>query len=246
MSIFGSTIHRLDTVDSTNNYANHLIEHNLAENGTVVVADFQTQGKGQRDKQWLADQGMNLTCSFVFFPANLSAERVYLINCWVSYCLIQLLKKFGISSTVKWPNDIMVENHKIAGILTEGVIQGEMVKVVTIGVGLNVNQAHFGHLQATSMRRETGTLYSLEEMLLLLCNLLNEVPLESLQEIQWREKYKEAMYGLGETHAFVCNHQRLQGIIEGISSTGQLEILVEGKRQTYSQGQINLEIPTVF
>lgn len=243
MPFFGSIIHRLESVDSTNNYANQLIEHNLADNGSVIVADFQSKGRGQRGKNWLADAGMNLTCTLIYFPANLSADRLYLLNCWISYLLVKLLKKFGIDAKVKWPNDLYVGTTKIAGLLIEVVVQGILVKSCTIGVGLNINQTGFEGLNATSMSLETGTDFSIQEVLQDLCRFLNEEPLEFYNDTVWRARYMEVMFGRYEQHLFKLDQDYIHGFIQGISDEGALEILVDGQLKKYVQGQINLVIP---
>lgn len=246
MSFFGRVIHRLDSVDSTNNYANHLVEHNLAENGTVVVADFQTQGKGQRGKHWESHAGLNLTCSFIFFPANLSVERSYLLNCWISCALVQLLEKFSIQGKVKWPNDIYVGPKKIAGVLIESVVLGTKLKSCTIGIGLNINQTSFDGLNATSMLHETGSVVPVNELLQRFCFLLNELPFDGFEEATWRSKYTACLYGLNEELTFDVNHRPIQGIIQGISTDGQLVILMEGQTQEFAQGQITFLPPSFF
>ena len=246
MSFFGRIIHRLDSVDSTNNYANHLVEHNLAENGTVVVADFQTQGKGQRGKHWESHDGLNLTCSFIFFPANLSVERSYLLNCWISCALVQLLEKFSIQGKVKWPNDIYVGPKKIAGVLIESVVHGTKLKSCTIGIGLNMNQTSFDGLNATSMLHETGSVVPINELLQRFCFLLNELPFDGFEEATWRSMYTACLYGLNEELTFEVNHRPIQGIIQGISTDGQLVILMEGQTQRFAQGQITLIPPSVL
>lgn len=240
MSFFGCVIHRLDSIDSTNNYANQLIEHGLAENGTVVIADFQTGGRGQRGKQWYAARGMNLTCSLVYFPANLSVNRMYLLNCWVSIALIQLLKRFNIEAKIKWPNDIWVGSNKIAGLLIEAVVQGTDVKSATIGLGLNVNQSNFMDINATSVLHETGVVCSVNEVLQHFCFILNEMPFNTNDELKLRKIYINNMLGICELKVFEVNGERFQGTIQGISKEGALEMLVDGQLKQYVQGEITL------
>jgi BirA family biotin operon repressor/biotin-[acetyl-CoA-carboxylase] ligase len=246
MSFFGRVIHRLDSVDSTNNYANQLIEHGLAVNGTVVIAYFQTGGRGQLGKHWLAEKGLNLTCSLVYFPANLSVDRIYLLNCWLSYALIQLLKRFNIDAKVKWPNDVMVGHRKIAGVLVEAVVEGLNVKSATLGIGLNVNQTDFTGINATSVRNETGKEVSVNEVMQHFCYLLNERSFSSDDERSLRTQYLNNMLGMYEEQLFEVNGERIKGKIHGISKEGHLEILVDGQHKRYSQGEIILVLPGAF
>ena len=82
MTKFGRIIHRLSEVDSTNNYASNLLQRNLAENGTAIVADFQTAGKGQRGNKWLAEPNQNLLVTYVLKPPHeLLSQQFYLSKC---------------------------------------------------------------------------------------------------------------------------------------------------------------------
>ena len=246
MPLFGSLVHRLDVVDSTNNYANHLIEQNLAVHGTIVVANYQTQGKGLRGKTWIADKGMNLTCSFLYFPDNLSVNQVHLLNYWISLNVLSMLMKNGIEARVKWPNDLWVGTKKIAGILTEITAQGTSVKSAIIGVGLNVNQTQFPELNATSMLQETGSPFILAEILQEICFLLNEHPLESIHEDLWKSNYENRLFGRFRRMKFIEEGRSFEGEIQGVSDQGFLQILVGEELRSYVQGSLSFEIPTEF
>ena len=88
----GNQIFRLDKVDSTNNFAAKLLSENLCQNGAVIMADVQTQGKGQRGNVWLSESGKNLLSSFVFKPDNLSVENQIALTWATSLSLLKTLR----------------------------------------------------------------------------------------------------------------------------------------------------------
>ena len=153
-ALFGKEIIHLSNIDSTNNFAAKLLSENLCQNGAVILADQQTQGKGQRGNVWLSESGKNLLCSFVFKPDNLSVAKQTALTWATSLSLLETLRKFNIEAKIKWPNDLFVSGKKIAGILIENQLQGSTIHCSIIGIGLNVNQVNFEGLNATSLYNE--------------------------------------------------------------------------------------------
>jgi BirA family biotin operon repressor/biotin-[acetyl-CoA-carboxylase] ligase len=153
-ALFGKEIIHLSNIDSTNNFAAKLLSENLCQNGAVILADQQTQGKGQRGNVWLSESGKNLLCSFVFKPDNLSVTKQTALTWATSLSLLETLRKFNIEAKIKWPNDLFVSGKKIAGILIENQLQGSTIHCSIIGIGLNVNQVNFEGLNATSICNE--------------------------------------------------------------------------------------------
>lgn len=134
---------------------------------TCVVAKKQLQGRGQRGSSWDAEEGKNLTFS-VFLPRpGIKPTHQFLLSANVAISLINALEKFDLPRLkIKWPNDILSANHKIAGILIENVLSEAKVTGSVIGVGLNVNQENFEGLpQAGSMKTVTGREFDLQKVL---------------------------------------------------------------------------------
>jgi len=133
------------TVDSTNDYLAKLVREKKAENKFVLVADFQTKGKGQRSNRWYSSRGKNLLFSLYLTPNDTLVKNKIYFNIITSLALVHTLKKYLINKKIKikWPNDILVENCKISGILIETTVLKEKIKTVIIGVGININQARF-------------------------------------------------------------------------------------------------------
>ena len=155
---------RLKCIDSTNNYAAQLLRHSDIFEGTAVVAEFQEKGKGQRGNRWESEKGQNLTFSIILKPAFIKPEQQFLLNKIISLAICDYLKSLEIKHVyIKWPNDILVNGKKIAGILIENIIRsGEIIHSI-IGIGFNVNQTKFHSAEnPTSLKILTGENFSLD------------------------------------------------------------------------------------
>lgn len=133
----------LQEVDSTNNYANELIQSKRVKEGTAVLAYYQKKGRGQTGNNWISERGKNLLMSFILFPKFLTASQQFYISKITSISILHLLNKIVSSVSIKWPNDIYVNNKKIAGILIENTVTGNFLDSSVLGVGINVNQLNF-------------------------------------------------------------------------------------------------------
>jgi len=135
-AIIGRQIIRLETVDSTNE---HLKRHaDLSDEGTVVIADRQTEGRGRRGRTWIDHPGKSLLFSFLLHPKADQAQLL-LNMMWPAVAVAEALAKFGTDTFVKWPNDLLIGGRKVGGVLAETIISGDSARMV-IGIGLNLNQ----------------------------------------------------------------------------------------------------------
>jgi len=137
--------HFVETTNSTNLLLNEIVEKNSEKSLPdfyCVVADFQTAGRGQGNKMWQSAKGENLLVSFYFQPEILPSEQIY-FNYFFALTIRKVISKYTNNVTIKKPNDIWVDDKKIAGILIEHHIQGEKLKCTIAGVGINVNQTQF-------------------------------------------------------------------------------------------------------
>ena len=129
----------IDETDSTNRWLKEQGEQNM-----IVVADYQTVGKGCGTNSWESERGKNLTFSLLIHPEGISAKEQFFISEAVSVALCETLAPYIYNKVeIKWPNDIYVGDQKICGILIENRLQGSVIKDSIIGIGLNVNQREF-------------------------------------------------------------------------------------------------------
>lgn len=236
----GQKIFRLDTVDSTNNYAANLIKEGKIVHGTVILADEQTAGRGQRGAVWSSQAGENLLLSLYVVPDNLSVDLQVSLTHFASISVVELLRKIGICAEVKWPNDIYVNSKKIAGILIENILSSGKVSQTVIGIGLNVNQKNFELASATSIQHEKNDFYPIEQVLFQLINefniwweILNNGELKSL-----RAFYLNNLYLLNKEADFEDEKGRFRGTIKGVSEVGFLLVEKLGELKKYDLKEI--------
>ncbi len=135
-------IHLKET-SSTNQYLTECLRKQTLKEGTVVFADFQTSGKGHAENHWESEAGKNLTFSVLLYPDFLEAQEQFFLSQLVSLALADVLKTIISGVSIKWPNDIYVDDKKIAGVLIENVLSGKHITSSVIGIGVNVNQTAF-------------------------------------------------------------------------------------------------------
>ena len=149
----------INETNSTNNYLQSLCSEQKVEELTVVVADFQTSGRGQRGNSWESDPGKNLLFSTVIFPEFLEARRQFLISQVISLAIKEELDTYTTDISIKWPNDIVINGKKICGILTEMSAQFDYINHIVVGIGINVHNESFPEeisQMASSLMIEAG------------------------------------------------------------------------------------------
>ena len=122
---------------------NKLARESATRSETLWVADYQTNGRGQRGNHWHSAEGENLMFTLAVFPTSLLAEKQFQISEITAMAVCDALTTLGIKAQIKWPNDIYVGDKKICGILIEHDLSGKYLSRSIIGVGLNVNQCEF-------------------------------------------------------------------------------------------------------
>ena len=163
---------KLNAIDSTNTYLKELSAKQTVANFTVVVAENQTNGRGQRAANWEAEEGKNLTFSVLVKDVLLNVEEVFNLNIIVAVSLFQTFIQLKISYlAIKWANDILADKKKICGILIENQFKSGSEILSIVGIGINVNQENFINLpQATSLKNCTNQEFNKDEILLLFLN----------------------------------------------------------------------------
>jgi BirA family transcriptional regulator, biotin operon repressor / biotin---[acetyl-CoA-carboxylase] ligase len=222
---------KLDAIDSTNDYLKALSQAGNLENFTVVSTDNQTKGKGQMGAKWNSEVGKNLTMSVLVNDFVADASRLFELNIVFSVAVIDTLHQLEIPQlSIKWPNDILSGNRKIAGILIENSLKSDGQIVSVIGLGLNVNQEDFEDLpQASSLRLVMDTFFEKETILVSVVeNFKKSIDAWSLDAQKMTEAYEENLFKKGIPIPFEnAEGVRFMGIIQGVSATGKLQLLHE-------------------
>lgn len=216
----------LSTCHSTNDWTSQKIQSESLDEGTIVLTDNQTQGKGQRGNKWYAEPGQNLTFTLVYKPEFLAVKEQFKMNVAVSVAIAEALSEFVSDEEVriKWPNDIFLGDQKVGGILIESMVAGNILVYSLIGIGININQTDFPVPLATSLKKKTGQSFEIARILEVLCAHLEKeyLALKSDGYAGQKERYLERMFRREEWHSYLENGEEFQGRIKGISTDGRL------------------------
>ncbi len=231
---------KIDTVDSTNNYAMRLIDADKAAEGLTILARGQTAGRGQRGRTWEDTPGDSLLMSVLLRPSYALTEQALFLAASataIADCLQEILPDCPVS--IKWPNDIVLGDKKAGGILIENVVRGTAWQWAVVGLGLNLNQQEFrpSLSHATSLRIQTGVQFDPEVLALCLNDRL--VRLSRPAAGEELTMYNERLYRRGAYQQFRSGERTWGGHVIGVNTQGQLEVrLPDGSRQQYTHGTV--------
>ena len=224
--MFEKNIIKKNQISSTNTVAIELLKKEELPEGTIIWADEQTKGRGQRGNSWESEPGKNLTISIILFPHFLKAEDQFLLSKVTSLAIADYLANRFNQVTIKWPNDIYVANDKIAGILIENSIIGSSFEYAVIGIGLNINQMKFvsNAPNPTSMQLLTGIEFNLEEVL---CGLYSTLNKRYNQLIEYKvddlnQEYLSSLFHFDEFYPYRQGQEIFSAKITGIDTFGAL------------------------
>lgn len=158
---------KLAETESTNLYLKNMLLEQSLDDFSVVIADYQTKGRGQMGNGWTSDRGENLLFSILISPHFVKPTSQFIISQVISVAIAKVLARYTDGIKIKWPNDIYYKNNKIAGILIENTLMGNTIEKSIIGVGLNLNQNIFPEflVNPISLSKITGSKYLLDDML---------------------------------------------------------------------------------
>ena len=206
----------IDETDSTNQW---LKDHTEGQTPCVVVADFQTAGRGCGTNTWESERGKNLLFSVMLHPENLPANKQFQISMAISLAIVDAVGQLVGDLSIKWPNDIYWRNGKLAGILIENTLKGNLIKDCIMGVGLNVNQRAF-HSDApnpVSLWQITGQETDREQ-------LLQEIlkSLDVLLATDIKDRYMKMLYRRKGFHPYTDKDGVFMAEIVGVEDDGHL------------------------
>lgn len=229
-----------ETLDSTNNYAAKLLHAGELSHGTVIMSGEQTAGRGQRGAVWATEPYKNLIFTCFLEYDNLSVINHQSITHFVSLSLIDILSFFGISASIKWPNDILIGNRKIAGILIENQLENSLIKSSIVGIGFNINQTEFGGFNGTSLKLENQKDYSIEDTAMKLIDFLqsrfNQLQIKNL--IDLKNQYLKLLWLLNKSSLFEDENGIFEGKIIGTDEYGRLILERDSISKTYDLKEI--------
>lgn len=237
---FGQTLYWYDQLESTNLTAEKLARKNCPE-GTVVVADQQTQGRGRKGTRWFSPPYVNLYLSIVVRP---KFSQVHYLPFLTALAVLKTLEENGVQGELKWPNDILVDGQKIAGILIQSASEEDSLQYAVIGCGMNVNLMEFpSELEGsvTSVALKSGKLISRESLLATFLFEFEKL-YENRNSMEWKdfcaelEKHSTILRGC---HVQIRqDHEVYQGITEGLDHYGGLIVNLGRESKIFYAGQI--------
>lgn len=236
---------KLNATDSTNNYLKQLILERTMDDFSVVVANHQTNGRGQRGSSWLSEKDKNLTFSVLKRNISIVANQQFLLNILVSLSIVKTLEGFNIPKlAIKWPNDILSDHHKISGILIENLIKNKQIEYAIIGIGLNVNQVKFEGLSKVSSLKnimplpvdKDELLTKIIDKLKMYFKLYSENGSEFLNS-----EYESYLFRKDKPSTFISHDNNLfTGIIRGVSTSGKLCVQMEDFNKEFDLKELKL------
>ncbi len=243
--VIGREIEHYTRTKSTNEDAWALIEEGANE-GTLVITDKQTAGKGRSGRSWLSVPGKSLTTSLILKP-EIDSRLAGWFPLLTGIAIVDALNELGLKTKLKWPNDIMVLGKKLGGILCESRIQGSILEWVVIGIGLNINEQEnelpadvyatsFYIESSSSIQRELVISKILNNLELLYATLKENKELKTLSKF-WTERCNH----VNKSVKFEADNDTQEGIFMGINNDGAAIINSNGKETIYTSGDIHIE-----
>ena len=220
-----------EQLDSTNNYASTIAKLPETQNGTAITADFQVEGRGQRDNKWLAEPGTSFLGTIIL-KLKIKPEEIFYLSKWAALQVAKTLIRQNIPNvTIKWPNDIFVEGKKIGGILIENSWSEQHLHYSLIGIGINLSNSPLEH--ATNFSEHSHYLPSTKSFLQILRKEMDE-HFFLLEEKRWQEldlQYHEKLFQKEEMKEYLVTKDQtsFNGKILRVEFDGKL--IVETKDQ---------------
>lgn len=238
----------LESVDSTNYHALEMCRKENVSEGTVILAHHQPNGRGQRGRFWQSEPGKNLLCSIILKPVFMNVQEQFCLNKAIALSVRNAVNTLfpSTNSQIKWPNDIMVNERKLAGILIENILSGRQIVSAVAGIGLNINQEVFPE--------DAGNPVSLKLLLnqtidirCVLEEILNHFEPEYLRFKSGKygdihARFDEALWRRGQETKYTMDGKTFIGKIHSVDENGCLLMETPEGVRAYMNGEIQIVI----
>lgn len=240
----GKHIYFSEQMASTNNEARLLAEQG-AVHGSLILTGEQTSGKGRFGRTWVSPKDAGISMSILLKPQilPLNASMLTLV---AALAVSDAINEVGLSGSIKWPNDIMIGNKKVCGILTEMSADMDRINYVVIGMGINVNTNHFPkelEEKATSMRIEGNLIYN---RALVIKNVIEafekyyHIFTETEDLSRLRDIYNHRLVNRDRFVKVIEKAGNFTGIAEGINTKGELVVSCDGQKRSVASGEVSV------
>ncbi len=240
--LIGQSIIHYDTISSTMDAAKQAIQDGAGE-GTVVVADHQTAGRGRLDREWLSSPGGSILISIILYPELEMLHRLTMAACLAVARSIEAVT--GLQPAIKWPNDVLLEGRKVSGILSESDVSGEAVSYAIVGIALNVNldTEKIPEISdiATSLKQVLGREVSRHQLLVSLLREFEDLYLKLRNGEPIQREWLQRLETLGKNVSVRCGDDVQDGYAESVDEEGNLIIRrPDGNLITFAAGDVTL------
>lgn len=234
----------MSETDSTNLAAQNLLSKNKPPEGTVISTFHQFNGRGQIGSKWESEPGKNISLSVILYPIFLPANKQFLLNQAVSLAVWDFAAHyFPTAAKIKWPNDLYIGDQKVAGVLIQNAILGQILQSSVVGIGINVNQTHFVTKppNPVSFKMLTGEDFDLPSLIAQLCEALERryLELKNGQIVPIQTAYLENLYRFDRISTFHrADGQVFEGKICGVTASGRLLIRVGDREESFDLKEV--------
>lgn len=241
---WGQEVYVLDSMDSTQIMGKELARKNCS-NGTIVLCEEQTLGRGRMKRQWNSPPKTNIYMSIISFP-EMNPSMLQLINLAAGLSVLGAMKDVtGLDCQLKWPNDILYDGKKLCGILSEASIESDMIHFVVTGIGINVNAdvssyseelkekaTSLLHLRGSETDRGVLTAKIISDFHIEMADLERDGPEELLK------RYRKNCSTLGKSVEIITDHKIFSGTAVDITSRGEIVVEDKSKKMVFSAADI--------
>ena len=230
---------QLDDVSSTNLYLRKLIKDKSINENILVSTNYQEKGRGQRSNIWESEKNMNILISFLYVHTTNNYD-LFKFNMLISLAIYDFLfKYFKTGLKIKWPNDLMINNKKIAGVLIQN-IESNFKSI--IGVGININQKEFKNFspQATSFSNELNKEFNRNTLILELMNNFENYLINYFQFNDLKNSYMLKIYKFKQQANFLNNLKEFKGEIMNFNSSGEIIIKSGDEFLSFKNGEVKM------
>jgi BirA family biotin operon repressor/biotin-[acetyl-CoA-carboxylase] ligase len=240
----GRKLFVFDSLDSTNACARTLADAGLEE-GTVVLADYQTAGRGRQGRSWLSVPAMNILLSIILRP-SVTKEQASLLTFYAAVSVARVLERMNVGKVeCKWPNDVLLNGRKCCGILLDNSFQQDRLIYSVVGIGMNVNQTQFDNgisTRATSLARESGSTFDRKNIVQSLLEESDRL-LPSLDNARINgiiDEWKDRCTMFGKSVTLAQDDKTISGIAVRLEADGGLVLSTPSGQSTYYAGDVTI------
>lgn len=243
--IIGQNVITVDRVASTNDYfKENLSNFKPQDEGSAILAVEQFAGKGQRGNIWKSEPGKNIITSILIYPHFLKIDQQFTLSCAICLGIFNWLKtKSDQKVQIKWPNDIYINDEKIAGVLIENTIKGNKIATSVIGIGINVNQTSFGdtkHIASLKSITKQEELYHIGSLATELYQFL-DIEYKRLRNNNQDEQlleFNQNLFRRNDLKTYTVNGTEVEGEIMQVLPNGLLQLEISKEIKEFNLHEI--------